>query len=113
MPAFPAAERRRRSRRPLSLPSAIVVLGVSLLAAGALGCHRRPLPERGSYAERTYVSRCGNCHVAYHPGAMTAAMWQLQVQLMQDKMSQVGAPPLTDRQRKAILDYLTRNAGHE
>jgi Dihaem cytochrome c len=110
MLAFALAE----NRRPLlSARPAIILLAAALLAAGAPGCDRKPLPERGSYAERIYVNRCGKCHVPYNPGAMTAAMWQLQVQMMQDKMSEAGVPPLSERQRAAILDYLTRNAGHE
>jgi len=44
---------------------------------------------------------------------MTAAMWELQVDAMQDKMRRAGIAPLADQQRKAILDYLTRNAGTE
>jgi hypothetical protein len=41
---------------------------------------------------------------------MTADMWRVQVPIMEDKMHQAGLPPLTDEDRAAILDYLTRNA---
>jgi hypothetical protein len=39
-------------------------------------------------------------------------MWQVQVQMMEDKMRQFGVPPLTDQERESILGYLTRNAEH-
>jgi Dihaem cytochrome c len=83
------------------------------LAAGLSACARKPLPEQGTYAERIYVNRCGNCHAPYPPAAMTSAMWQLQVRMMQQRIEQAGMPPLTDEQRETILRYLTRHAGHE
>jgi len=86
-----------------------------VLAALALaGCVRRaPLPEVGTPAATLYQQRCGQCHVAYNPRTMTAAMWDLQVARMQGKMLQAGLPALSDAQRAAILGYLTRNAGTE
>jgi hypothetical protein len=98
---------RARLRR-----GAILMLACAL-AAGGSACARKPLPERGTYAERTYVNRCGNCHAPYPPAAMTSGMWQLQVRMMQQRIAQAGMPPLTDEQREAILGYLTRHAGHE
>jgi len=41
---------------------------------------------------------------------MTAAMWRVQVPMMEDKMKQSGLPQLSDSDRGAILDYLARNA---
>lgn len=78
------------------------------------GCaHRAALPETGSPDAALYQSRCGQCHTPYNPHTMTSAMWAVQVDAMQAKMRQLGVPPLTDEQRKTILDYLTRNAGTE
>jgi hypothetical protein len=91
---------------------AILMLAVAL-ATGAWACGRKALPEQGTYAERIYVNRCGGCHAPFPPGAMTPAMWQLQVRMMKQRIAQAGLPPLTDGQREAILDYLTRHAGHE
>jgi hypothetical protein len=77
-------------------------------------CSRpKPLPEQGSYAEQLYVQRCGNCHRAYAPHSMTAAMWQQQVDVMQGKIAGAGQPALTSEQRVAILNYLQRNAGKD
>ena len=81
------------------------------LAIFLAACHPRPLPEADSDAARTYVERCGQCHRAYDPRAMTGAMWQTQVELMDTKIRQAGMEPLTADQRNIILDYLTRNAG--
>ncbi|HUY27850.1 MAG TPA: hypothetical protein VMV27_10565 [Candidatus Binataceae bacterium] len=86
-----------------------------VFAALALaGCGRRAaLPEAGTPAAALYQYRCGQCHAAYNPRTMTAAMWDLQVARMQGKMRNAGLPALNDAQRATILDYLTRNAGTE
>ncbi|HVN63441.1 MAG TPA: hypothetical protein VMT58_02295 [Candidatus Binataceae bacterium] len=81
--------------------------------AGATGCARRPLPQADSPAAHLYVAQCGNCHVAYDPRELTAAMWETQVATMDDKIRESGRPPLSDADRKTILDYLKRNAGTE
>jgi mono/diheme cytochrome c family protein len=84
-----------------------LVWALTLLAAA--GCNR-PLPEQNSAAAHLYASRCGQCHRAYAPGSLSAAMWQVQVEMMEAKMRQYHVPPLTDQERDAILSYLTRNA---
>jgi hypothetical protein len=102
-------------KRSLLSGRAGVVVVLAAVTAAALvflaACHARPLPEADSDAARTYVQRCGQCHRAYDPRAMTAAMWQTQVELMDTKIRQAGIEPLTVDQRHLILDYLTRNAG--
>lgn len=40
-------------------------------------------------------------------------MWAVKVEAMQALMAKAGVPPLSPDERKAILDYLTRNAGNE
>ena len=42
---------------------------------------------------------------------MTAAMWETQVDAMDQKIRASGMEPLTSDQRRIILDYLDRNAG--
>ncbi|HTW88361.1 MAG TPA: hypothetical protein VMD75_10185 [Candidatus Binataceae bacterium] len=95
--------------RPATWRGCRATLAVAILG-GIWGCHRAPLPETGSYAERLYVERCGGCHAAYNPRSMTAAMWQVQVQAMEPRIAQTGRPLSLD-ERRAIVDYLTRNAG--
>jgi hypothetical protein len=84
-------------------------LAVAILG-GTCGCHRSALPENGSYAARLYAERCGGCHAAYNPRSMTAAMWEVQVQAMEPRIAQTGRP-LSAAERRAIVEYLTRNAG--
>ena len=72
----------------------------------------RPLPEANSAAAQLYATRCGQCHHAYAPASLTAAMWGIQVEMMEAKMHQNRLPPLTDQERDTILSYLTRNAEH-
>ena len=44
---------------------------------------------------------------------MTSAMWAEQVSAMQLKMAQAGVAPLSNSERREILDYLERNAGND
>lgn len=77
------------------------------------GCHQEPLPEQDSYAGQLYLRRCGQCHAPYNPHAMTAAMWEIQVPKMEEKIRQAGLAPLEPAQKQVILDYLQRNAGQQ
>ena len=87
-----------------------LILMLMLLAVA--GCNR-PLPEQNSAPAQLYASRCGQCHSAYAPGSLSAAMWQVQVQMMEVKMQQYRVPPLTNEERDTILNYLARNAAHD
>jgi hypothetical protein len=84
-----------------------LVITLSLVFAG---CQSGQLPDEQSYAGQLYIKRCGQCHVAYKPRSLTAAMWQVQVDAMGPKMTQAGMRPLTPAERATILDYLKRNA---
>jgi hypothetical protein len=88
----------------------LLIVGV-LALLGYAGCAPKPLPELGSPAEQLYAERCGGCHRPYLPSTMTSAMWAEQVETMQMKMAQAGVAPLSDSERRAILDYLEHNAG--
>ena len=91
---------------PWVLSTIAVTIGLTLA-----GCQSRPLPEADSAAATVYVERCSQCHQPYDPRSMTAAMWGTQVEAMEQKMRTAGMQPLTEDQRRIILDYLTRNAG--
>ena len=88
--------------RPLTL------LGVAAMIL--VGC-ARALPEDGGPAARLYVARCGSCHQAYPPRALTAAMWEMQLTAMKPKIAAAGQTSLTPAENRMILDYLRRNAG--
>jgi ribosomal protein L31 len=101
--------RDARVRVPLrSLRLRVVVALLSLLAAA---CTHQALPDSDTYAARLYVERCGQCHPAYNPRQLTAAMWETQVDAMQPRIQQAGLAPLSADERAAILDYLQRHAG--
>ena len=74
---------------------------------------KRQNTEQGSYAAQLYLNRCGQCHQAYNPSLMTAPMWAVKVDLMQERMKQTGLAPLTPDERKTILEYLSSNAGQQ
>jgi mono/diheme cytochrome c family protein len=74
------------------------------------GCARKSLPENGTPTEQLYADRCGTCHRAYQPSTLTPAMWQLQVDAMDLKISAAGMPPLTPDDKQTILAYLQRHA---
>jgi mono/diheme cytochrome c family protein len=82
-----------------------------LMLLAAAGCDRA-LPEPNTAAAQLYARRCGQCHRAYAPGSLSAAMWQVQVEMMEAKMHQYRVPPLSNQERDTILSYLTRNAEH-
>ena len=42
---------------------------------------------------------------------MTAAMWEIEVPKMEEKIHQAGLPALDATQKQTILEYLARNAG--
>ena len=103
---------RRNSTTTLNyrLSTAVVLLGVAALLAS---CQRGKMPEEGGRAAQLYVRKCGQCHQPYNPSLMTATMWAVQVDRMQERMKQIGISPLTPDERKTILDYLSRNAGRQ
>ena len=89
-------------------------IGGALLAATFLvSCQKSKMPDEGGYAAQLYVKRCGQCHQAYNPSLMTAAMWEVQVDRMQERMKQIGISPLSADERKVILDYLSSHAGKQ
>lgn len=85
-----------------------ISLGLALLPLALAACQK--LPEPDSPAAQLYVQRCGTCHAAYNPRALTPAMWGAQMKAMDSKIRSSGLPPLTAEQYKTIFDYLTRNA---
>jgi mono/diheme cytochrome c family protein len=85
-------------------------LGATALLAS---CQNGKIPEQDSYAAQLYLNRCGQCHQAYNPSLMTAPMWAVKVDLMQERMKQTGLAPLTPDERKTILEYLSSNAGQQ
>lgn len=99
-----SGESNRRTRTGL----AMALLFVTSLASAC----KQPLPEANTAAAELYARRCGQCHHAYAPMSLTAAMWGIQVEMMEAKMRQSHLPPLTDQERDTILSYLTRNAEH-
>jgi hypothetical protein len=80
------------------------------LGAASLACSR-PLPDPDSPGAKAYVQECGLCHAPHDPGLLTPAMWQVQVERMEEQRRRRGLPPMTPDQTKLILDYLTAHAG--
>ena len=91
----------------------IVVAALLAATASLPSCKNAKLPGEGSEAAQLYLQRCGQCHQAYSPSQMTAAMWATQVDLMQERMKQTGLAPLTPAEHKTILDYLRSHAGNQ
>ncbi len=91
----------------------LLTVATAAILLGSAGCAPKPLPERGSSAEQLYAGRCGGCHRPFLPSTMTSAMWAEQVEAMQLKMAQAGVTPLSDSERREIMDYLERNAGKD
>jgi hypothetical protein len=96
--------------RPASSRNALALAAFILMTLA--GC-QQPLPEQDSYAGQLYLRQCGQCHAPYNPHAMTAAMWEIEVPKMEDRMRQTRLPPLEAAQKQTILEYLERNAGQQ
>lgn len=98
------AHRKTRSGGRLAL------VAVTLALVSAAGCTPEPLPEEGSASATLYQERCGTCHRAYQPRLLKPKMWEAIVARMEIEMLRRGVP-ITPAERRAILDYLSRNAG--
>src|SRR5205814_1928031 len=96
--------------RPLAL---IAIISMIAVLCGVAGCTPAPLPEVNSDEARLYVQRCSQCHNAYNPHSLTAAMWRYQMDAMAQKIQQAGMPPLTDNERQTILEYVERNSAKQ
>jgi Dihaem cytochrome c len=88
----------------------VVLVGATVLLAS---CQNGKIPDESSYAAQLYLKRCGQCHQPYNPSLMTAAMWTIKVDLMQERTKQTGLAPLTSDERETILKYLMSNAGKQ
>jgi Dihaem cytochrome c len=84
----------------------VVVLG-SL--AALLGC-THTLPDANSPGAQLYQARCGTCHPLHEPRALTAAMWEIQVDKMRETMRRRGVTPLTADEQALLLSYLRAHA---
>jgi cytochrome c5 len=84
----------------------VVVLG-SL--AAVVGC-THALPDADSPGAQLYQTRCGTCHALHEPRALTAAMWEMQVNRMRDTMRRRGVQPLSDDEQALLLGYLRAHA---
>ena len=73
------------------------------------GCNAA-LPEPDSEGAKLYAGHCDSCHRLYAPTSMTSEMWKVQVERMQGELVRHGLPPLTDRERTVVLEYLKRHS---
>jgi hypothetical protein len=89
----------RGARRSVGLASLIVVAGCT-----------HALPDADSPGAQIYAARCGTCHALHEPRALTAAMWEIQVEKMRETMRRRGARPLTDDEQALVLNYLKAHA---
>ena len=84
-----------------------VILG--LLCASITACETA-LPEPESEGARLYRQRCSGCHRLYQPGLLTPEMWQFMLARMEQEFLRLGRPPLSETERRTILDYLNAHA---
>lgn len=83
---------------------------VPLIALLALACAPE-LPDPDSPGAAVYRRRCGGCHVAYAPGTMTAAMWDVQLDRMRRLFAQRGLAWLSPEEERLLRTYLAAHAG--
>jgi hypothetical protein len=85
-----------------SFSRALAVVAGALL----LGACETPLPDPQSAGAQIYQVRCSGCHRVYEPRSMTTAMWEVQVQRMQEEMLRRGVNPLTEQEHHLVMSYL-------
>lgn len=83
-----------------------------LLAIALLGACSRPLPDPESAGAKLYQARCSGCHELFHPGSLTAAMWEMQVDRKPETLVRSGMPPLSERERALLLGYLKAHSSN-
>ena len=89
----------RGACRLVGLASMIVVAGCT-----------HALPDADSPGAQLYQARCGTCHPLHEPRALTAAMWEIQVEKMRETMRRRGVRPLTEDEQALVLGYLKAHA---
>lgn len=85
-----------------------ICMAVAVLTL-ASGC-APSLPEAGSADSSLYLKECGGCHVAIPPQTLRPAMWEFQVDRMDEIRRAQGLPPMEVTAREKVLAYLVRNA---
>jgi hypothetical protein len=61
--------------------------------------------------ELMFNAICGGmCHEAPEPSALNEKQWPIVLNKMQQRMNQMGIPPLSEAHRDVILDYLLKKA---
>jgi hypothetical protein len=98
-----------RSGYPVAFMRRVHRLAVSGTLVIVAGCSQA-LPDADSPGARIYQARCGTCHALHHPHALTAAMWEVQIDRMRETMRRRGAVPLSDDEQALVLDYLRAHA---
>lgn len=83
-------------------PAAYVLALVAVLAPAC----NATLPDPESPGAQIYRERCNGCHRLYAPGSLTAAMWEIQLDRMQEEMARRGERPLDATERDTVLRYL-------
>jgi len=89
----------------------VIAASVAIAVLATSGGCTKPLPEEGSPTALLYVEKCGTyCHRPYQPASLKPKMWETMVARMEIEMIRRGMP-FSAKERAAILDYLSRNAG--
>ena len=84
-------------------------VGVVLLGLSITSCNAN-LPEPESVAAKLYAQRCSGCHRLYQPGLLTSEMWEYTLERMALEFQRLGRPPLSESERRTLLDYLSAHA---
>jgi len=63
-----------------------------------------------AYAKSLFEGRCQMCHQLPEPSMLRPEQWKLILTTMQQRMQQVGVPPLTEEEIGRLLEYLAQRA---
>lgn len=75
------------------------------------GCEPPPPPDLESPGAKMYIEKCSTCHPPRHPKILNYKRWVRMVDNMEKKVVTSGVrEPLTDEERKIILEYLKEHS---
>ncbi len=66
--------------------------------------------ERAAFKKSLFEGRCQMCHQLPEPSMLRPKQWRLILTTMQQRMQQVGVPPLTEDETETILEYIAEQS---
>ena len=83
---------------------------ISALLVTACASQEMQLPAAAVETQQVFKQRCAACHALPHPARHSADQWPHILALMERRMRERQLPPLKERERSLISQYLAEHA---